>query len=618
MKELIVPLCVLFVLATLLLPIPAAFLDFMLVANILLALLLLISTLYVSEPIKLSALPSLLLLTTMYRLALNVSTTRRILSGADPGQMIEAFGTVVVQGNMIVGLVVFLVITLVQFIVIAKGSERVAEVAARFTLDAMPGKQMSIDADMRAGIIDVSEARKKRDDLQLESRFYGALDGSMKFVKGDAVAGIVITGINLLGGSIMGLVVFDLELSSCISKFSLYTVGDGLLSQIPALLNSLAAGMIVTRVTGAGQTTTLALDLLQQIGQVRTVKILIACLAVGMSFAPGMPAIPFWTLAGVLVLSSISNADPRQQKTVPAAGFKVSVPELLEIKLQMDAVTALADTTAITQTIDDWRQATFETRGLLIPAPALKVEPDLDCPLQVVVRGVPHRQLLTEAGEGGVLVALQETLQGVIERSAVDLVDDVMTRRLLDQYEEVAPEQVAYVVPELASVTSITLVLRDLVREQISIRSFDVIMQAIAESAKRCPIEGDLLTAVRQALRRQICDQYGLYTRDTPVHQLDPAFDIRIMQCRSSGALLEEEGISSLLDDLRQLPVKSIIACSAGSRGFMRDLVHMHGLAHHCLALDELSPDASWKFAGTIAAARQAAVRQTAAEEVCS
>ena len=222
MKNLILPLSVLAMFASMLLPLPSGLLDILLVANLILSLLLLISALYITKPLKLSALPTLLLLATLFRLSLNVSTTRMILGSSGISKTIEAFGKVVIQGNLVVGVVVFLVITLVQFIVIAKGSERVAEVSARFTLDAMPGKQMSIDADVRAGLIDFKTAKEKREELQTESRFYGALDGAMKFVKGDAIAGLVITTINIIGGFAVGIFINNMDIQAEIQLEDLY------------------------------------------------------------------------------------------------------------------------------------------------------------------------------------------------------------------------------------------------------------------------------------------------------------------------------------------------------------------------------------------------------------
>ncbi|NDC37695.1 MAG: EscV/YscV/HrcV family type III secretion system export apparatus protein, partial [Proteobacteria bacterium] len=332
-KELIVPLAVLGVLASMLLPVPPGVMDFLLVGNLILALVLFLSTLYISDTLKLSALPSMLLLATLYRLALNIATTRNILSSGDGGRVVEAFGTVVIQGNLVVGVVVFLIITLVQFIVIAKGSERVAEVSARFTLDALPGKQMSIDADVRAGLLDMSAARVKRQDLQTESRFYGALDGAMKFVKGDAIAGIVITAINIVGGLAIGILSEGLVIQQALSKYTLLTVGDGLVAQVPALLNSLAAGIIVTRVA-RGDDASLAGELLAQIGQVRRVKVLSAGLCVLLACIPGMPALPFLALGIVLVASAWLTPSETPAKALPQEHlFTPRPPPLLRVEV---------------------------------------------------------------------------------------------------------------------------------------------------------------------------------------------------------------------------------------------------------------------------------------------
>ncbi|MCB0320100.1 MAG: FHIPEP family type III secretion protein, partial [Bdellovibrionales bacterium] len=211
MKELILPVGLIAIIACMLLPLPSFVVDSLLVMNLLFAILLVVSSLYLTNPIRLSSLPTIILLATLYRLALNISTTRKILGSGDAGEMIDLFGQLLMQGEIVVGLVIFLVISLVQFIVIAKGAERVAEVSARFTLDALPGKQMAIDADVRSGLIDLDTAKRKREDLQVESRFYGALDGAMKFVKGDAIAGLVITAVNIVGGFGVGMLVRGMD-----------------------------------------------------------------------------------------------------------------------------------------------------------------------------------------------------------------------------------------------------------------------------------------------------------------------------------------------------------------------------------------------------------------------
>src|SRR5215468_9908053 len=280
-------------------PLPTFLLDIFLTINITVAVTILMVSIYISSPTQIASYPTLLLITTLYRLSLDISATRLILLKADAGEVIRSFGMFVVSGNFVVGAVIFLIITLVQFIVITKGAERVAEVSARFTLDAMPGKQMSIDADLRAGIIDFQQARARRENLARESQFYGAMDGAMKFVKGDAIAGIVITLINIVGGLIIGVAMNGMAASEAVQTYSILTIGNGLVSQIPALLISISAGMVVTRVASENKDANLGKDVAGQIlGQPKAIAVASGLLTV-MAIIPGLPKIPFFILAAV-------------------------------------------------------------------------------------------------------------------------------------------------------------------------------------------------------------------------------------------------------------------------------------------------------------------------------
>lgn len=282
-------------------PLPTFILDILLTMNFTIGVTLLMVSLYIPNALKISSFPSILLITTLFRLALNISSTRLILLNADAGEVIEAFGNFVVQGNFVVGAVLFLILTLVQFLVVAKGAERVSEVGARFTLDAMPGKQMSIDADLRAGAFDLDEARRRRSQVQTESKLYGAMDGAMKFVKGDAVAGLIITAINIIAGIIIGVMQKGMGAGEAAQIYTLLTIGDGLVSQIPALLIAMSAGLIVTRVSSTeDEAEHLGSDIFGQIlAQPKALAITSGLLLV-FGLIPGLPAVPFFIISAIL------------------------------------------------------------------------------------------------------------------------------------------------------------------------------------------------------------------------------------------------------------------------------------------------------------------------------
>ena len=306
----------------LLIPLPPFLLDVFFIINISLALIILLITMNIHEPLEFSIFPSLLLITTLFRLGLNVSSTRLILSrGGDAGQVIKAFGEFVIQGNVVIGVIIFLIIVLMQFIVITKGAERVAEVAARFTLDSMPGKQMAIDADLSSGLINEQEAKLRRNKIQRESDFYGAMDGATKIVKGDAIMSIIITSINFIAGSIIGIVQSGMGLSEVLSVYSIATIGDGLVSQLPALMISTATGMIVTRAVSEGS---LNNDVIKQfLAQPQSLMIAGLILAVFAIF-PGTPHIQLILIAAALILISRRVAHQmevlqKEKEALPAA-----------------------------------------------------------------------------------------------------------------------------------------------------------------------------------------------------------------------------------------------------------------------------------------------------------
>jgi len=354
--DVILAVVVVLILSLMILPIPPAFLDLLLALNLSISVLLLMLSMYVPHILEFSTFPSLLLVTTLFRLSLNITTTRLILLHAYAGDIVFTFGNFVVGGNFIVGVVIFLIITIVQFVVITKGAERVAEVAARFTLDAMPGKQMSIDADLRSGNITQEDAKKRRSMIEKESQLHGSMDGAMKFVKGDAIAGLIITAINITAGIAIGVMQKGWEVGKAVTTYSILTIGDGLVSQIPALLISITAGMIVTRVGNEEEGGALGGDVGKQLLSQPKALMIAAAFLIGFGLIPGFPVIPFFLLGGVaavvgyanfhsmttpaaevthdkrnLPAAAASGAKPQAKKRDDGDEFSVTVPLLMDV-----------------------------------------------------------------------------------------------------------------------------------------------------------------------------------------------------------------------------------------------------------------------------------------------
>src|SRR4051794_9879103 len=338
LSQLAVPIGVVAIVVMLVVPMPSALLDILIAFNITGAVLVVLVSMYVHRPLDFSSFPSLLLIATLFRLALNISATRLVLSDGFAGNVIGAFGHFVIGGSLIVGMVIFAILLVIQFVVITNGAGRVAEVGARFTLDAMPGKQMAIDADLNSGLIDDDEARLRRAEVHAEADFYGAMDGASKFVKGDAIAAIIITLINLLGGFGIGMAQRGLSAGDAVSTYSLLSVGDGLVSQIPALLLSVATGLVVTRSVSQGD---MGSDIIRQLSRYRTPLRVAGGAAVALCVLPGMPKLPFLIVGGALLLASTRvdeedhppAADSPIETVVPA-----ETPEQMVADIQVDPI----------------------------------------------------------------------------------------------------------------------------------------------------------------------------------------------------------------------------------------------------------------------------------------
>jgi type III secretion protein V len=589
----------------LIIPLPTFVVDLLLTINISVAVILLLTSTYVSNVLKITSFPAILLLTTLFRLALNVSTTRLILLQADAGQVVDAFGDFVVQGNYVVGVVIFLILTIIQFVVIAKGSERVAEVAARFTLDAMPGKQMAIDADLRSGSIDLDAARCRRSDLQKESKVYGAMDGAMKFVKGDAIAGIVITLINIIAGLAIGVLMMDMPLGEAAKLYTLLTIGDGLVTQIPALLIATAAGILVTRVSDDEGSSHLGQEIGTQILDHPKAIGITAGLLLLFAVLPGMPTVPFILLA--IFLGLIARSALRSRRQPPAFADDTApseIEELRQVRLAVLLGPELARSldssggkTALRDAIGALRQAVRRQYGVQIPAVQItpggrglsewgyRLELDeipiasAEVPAGSVLADATAEQLATHqipsepavqpgtgrpavwvsVGYKASLASLGIRLWSVAEVLMLHLAGEVRKRlreflgiqevqALIDDLETTHPALVKAVIPRIATLPELSDVLGRLIEEGISIRNLKKILDAIAEDAAHAKNPVELTEVVRVGLKREISHLFSAGTGRISAYVVDgPIEDMIRASIREtdSGPVLSLEPVIS-------------------------------------------------------------------------
>jgi type III secretion protein V len=527
---------VIMVVGLMVVPLPTALLDVLIASNLAFSVVLLLVSLYASDALKIAAFPSVLLITTLVRLALNVSATRLILLQADAGEVIRAFGSFVVRGNYVAGGVIFLILTIIQFVVIAKGSERVAEVGARFTLDAMPGKQMAIDAELRSGAIDSTEARTRRRALARESQFYGAMDGAMKFVKGDVIASMLIAVINIAGGLAVGVLQRDMEVGDALKRYALLTIGDGLVSQIPSLVIATAAGVLVTRVASDEGEGSLGGELASQIfGQPMALRVS-AVFVFLLAAVPGLPALPFVVIGGLLLLASRARPraetrnEPSQPEPVDRSRGQAAAPRFVPVVVPW-SLGVSPDLAAFIQ--DDVRGTEVRRAGFRSAAVAVQelVFRELGVPLPaarvVVANELPARHLLVSLRElPARVIALPDDLPPesmaeavvlqvlpLMRERAVDFLGIAETQALLDQLEQLAPATVRQVVPKPIAVTQLADVLRRLVEERLSVRDLKGILESLALVGQTEKDPLNLAEFVRSQQRRTIT--HGL-TRGAP------------------------------------------------------------------------------------------------------
>ena len=588
-QEVIVPVGLLFIVGCMLVPLPPLLLDILLCSNLLFALLLVVGALHIRDPLKLSTLPSLLLMATLVRLSLNLATTRAVLSTGHAGQAVEAFGSVVIQGSLVVGFVLFLLITLIQFIVVAKGAERVAEVSARFTLDALPGKQMAIDAEIRSGLLDPEGARLKRAEVQSESRFYGALDGAMKFVKGDAVAGLIITFVNITGGLLVGLLIHGLDIEVALRRYTLLTIGDGLLSQVPSLLNSVAAGLIVTRVQ-VDESSTLSGDLISQLGGFRAARVFVALAAFVLGCIPGMPHVALLGVACGLVFTLISRNSPNQAKDgdAPLQQFEPTLSPTIHIEVSQEWFSKMPPLAQVAEELEQIRGYAFQRWGLVLQRPGISVWRSPQGAFRILIRGM-EVYADSDGCESQEWSDLGTRVRESIDQHRVDLLDDGATRRALDYVEKGVPDLVSGVVPAVITLTQLTSVLRALLREEVTIRHMDVILQTVAEAGGKYNDRG-LVAEVRAALAPVICSSVAV-NRQIQGIAVEPLLDLILAKAEEGGSLISGDLVDAICSRVAEVVRPgAVLLVSKRSRAYLRDIVQVRGDDVRVLAHEEISP----------------------------
>lgn len=593
-REILFAAGIVFVIMALIIPIPAFFLDFLLAVSIAFSVMVLLTALFIEEPLEFSSFPTVLLIATMLRLSLNLASTRLILAdghaGPDAaGKVIEAFGGFVMQGNYVIGIIVFCILVIVNFVVITKGSGRIAEVAARFSLDAMPGKQMAIDADLAAGLIDESKARSRRQKLEEESAFFGAMDGSAKFVRGDAIAGLLITAINLIGGLIVGVGQMGISFGDAATSYTLLTVGDGLVSQIPALVVSTAAGLLVSK---AGVNQRVDKALFSQLGSRSQTFGLTSGLLFGFAFLPGLPMLPFfalgsaaglacWKLArkpaadpegGVPAVAEGGGGEPAVAGEEPASAAMQLDPLKLELGYGLlQLIQGGGAVTALPEQVKALRRQLAQDLGFLLPA--VRIQDNLDLPSNSysirlkemeIGRGEVHpsmllvmsptgdpielpgeptteptfgldaswvaRSLRDQALARGLTVVEPATvvtthLTEMVKDNLPDLLSFALTRQMLRDLDEPYQQLVADLVPQKISFGTIQRVLQSLLAERVSIRDLPLILEAISDLAHGGVSVTLLVEHVRARLARQISKDATVAAGYIPVLTLSPRWE---------------------------------------------------------------------------------------------
>ena len=597
--------CILVVLFT---PIPAGFLDFLLIANFGFGMLILLQTFYTEKPLSFSTFPSLLLIATLFRLSLNISSTRLILNDADAGEVIGAIGSYVVGGNYVIGLVVFLILIVVQYVVVTNGAQRVAEVAARFTLDSMPGKQMSIDADMNMGLIDEHEAKARRAEIEKEANFYGAMDGATKFVKGDAIAGIIIILINIIGGLSIGIAQHGMNWGEALHTFTLLTVGDGIVTQIPSLVIATATGIIITR---AATDAKLGDELSLQFMSYPRPLVIVSLALFGALFLPGIPTTPtliLFVVFSILAALSLKKADkPAEEEEEEDVVSESSDETDLYSMMKVDPIeiTVGTELSSYLQSRGDqlldrlkaFRKQYAMEFGFVIPEVRIKDDTKhTSCQYVVKIHGVklavgdiiPNKTLAINPGgsrpslqgietkeptyelpaiwiddeqkdqarKAGYTLVDPETVllthfSELIKRNASELLTRAEAERIVDRVKSSNANLVDELIPGVLSYSDVQKILQTLLKEKVSIRNIELILEALIDASKmQLPAE-HMVEKVRERLGSSICQSLSDKQGELHVLTLEPTVERKLAQGiqppEQGGNIILEPGLTEQL-----------------------------------------------------------------------
>lgn len=596
-KDVLISSGVISILLIMILPVPTIVMDFLLAVNISLSLIVILVAFYTLKPLQFAVFPGMLLILTLFRLALNVSTTRLILSEGDAGSIIQTFGGFIVQGNYVIGIIIFTVLVIINFIVITKGASRIAEVGARFTLDAMPGKQMSIDADLTAGLITDEEAKKRREEISSEADFYGAMDGASKFVRGDVIAGLLITVINIVGGLIIGTAQNGLSIADAASQYTLLTVGDGLVSQIPALLISTASGIIVSRVASEGN---LSNDLSEQLlGNPKTVTIA-SFFIFSVGLIPGLPFLPFTLIAGAMLYMAYKryNSD-EDAKTLEEEAKLLSqanaqeddkpenylLAETLELEIGYSLIPLVEKQQGgdLLDRMKSIRKQLANELGIVIPSIRIRDNVQLNAnAYSIKMRGIVQAQGEILPGYHLVLLPanIKPDIQGIptkdpafgmdamwvstknkyqaekygltiiesgavltthlmelLKKNAFKLVDRQMVQKLVDKAKEQAPAVVEELIPDGLKIGAIQKVLKRLLKEGIPIRDLVTILETLADYCHQTKNTDVLNEYCRAALADTITKQFTNDNDEIEVLMLDSSLESHLLSQAQLGKL---------------------------------------------------------------------------------